>query len=148
MSLPRRRVLCLAAGLPLLGCRPRTSSTDSSARPEPCPELDPDESWIELPLSEWPELAQVGIGVPVDLPEHFATLLIVQEREGCYLALWRICTHGACEVVYEDGEIVCPCHDSRFGPDGEVLQGPATRALVAWEVGRTEESVWLRRPEG
>lgn len=143
MSLGRRQLLRLGAGLPLLACRPRQDETGAA-----CPEVQPDEQWVELSLEQWPELAAVGVGVPVDLPEQFATLLVVQEAEGCYIALWRICTHGACEVEYDAGEVVCPCHGSRFSLEGEVLEGPATRDLVAWEVGRQADSVWLRRPDG
>ncbi len=140
-SLARRQLLRLGAGLPLLACRSRPEETG-----EVCPDVQPDEQWVELPLEQWPELAAVGIGVPVDIPEQFATLIVIQESEGCYVALWRICTHGACEVVFHEGQVICPCHGSRFSLEGEVLEGPATRALVAWEAGLQGASVWLRRP--
>jgi cytochrome b6-f complex iron-sulfur subunit len=47
------------------------------------------------------------------------------------LALHRACTHLDCLVSWDDGsqKFVCPCHGSEFGPQGDCLQGPATRSL-------------------
>ncbi len=41
------------------------------------------------------------------------------------------CTHLGCTVGWDaaDGVFACPCHGSRYGPDGLVVQGPAARAL-------------------
>lgn len=41
------------------------------------------------------------------------------------------CTHLGCLVAFNRAERAweCPCHGSRFAPDGSILQGPAVRPL-------------------
>jgi glycine/D-amino acid oxidase-like deaminating enzyme/nitrite reductase/ring-hydroxylating ferredoxin subunit len=54
-----------------------------------------------------------------------------RDAEGRLHVLSARCTHLGCIVRWNsgDGSWDCPCHGSRFGPDGEVLQGPAVRSL-------------------
>jgi len=42
------------------------------------------------------------------------------------------CPHEGCDVEWsaERREFQCPCHDSRFGPDGARLGGPAEHGLA------------------
>ena len=48
-------------------------------------------------------------------------------------ALSPVCTHLGCLVHWNNSETSwdCPCHGSRFNPDGRVLNGPAVAALEA-----------------
>ncbi|MFB9320261.1 FAD-dependent oxidoreductase [Cryptosporangium minutisporangium] len=46
------------------------------------------------------------------------------------------CTHLGCIVQFNDAETAweCPCHGSRFGIDGAVIQGPANQPLQPQDV--------------
>ena len=54
-----------------------------------------------------------------------------RDLEGKVCVVDTTCTHMGCEVKWNDGERSwdCPCHGSRFAPDGEVLEGPAVKPL-------------------
>lgn len=53
--------------------------------------------------------------------------------EGELRVVSPVCTHMGCYVTWNPAETSwdCPCHGSRFGTDGRVLQGPAVRDLEA-----------------
>ncbi|MCL6106811.1 MAG: Rieske 2Fe-2S domain-containing protein [Actinobacteria bacterium] len=48
------------------------------------------------------------------------------------IVLENICTHMGCETDWNPAEETwdCPCHGSRYHPDGTVLRGPAAQALT------------------
>jgi Rieske Fe-S protein len=51
--------------------------------------------------------------------------------DGSLVAVSAICTHLGCQVNWNTAERSwdCPCHGSRFSPEGDVLQGPAVHRL-------------------
>ncbi|MFI1249298.1 FAD-dependent oxidoreductase [Streptomyces anulatus] len=61
---------------------------------------------------------------------------VYRHQDGTLRAVSARCTHLGCLVSFNDAEATweCPCHGSRFGTDGTVLQGPATRPLDRLEV--------------
>jgi Rieske Fe-S protein len=54
-----------------------------------------------------------------------------RDEAGSLHAVSAVCTHMGCTVAWNDGEKSwdCPCHGSRFSPDGAVLHGPAVEPL-------------------
>jgi glycine/D-amino acid oxidase-like deaminating enzyme/nitrite reductase/ring-hydroxylating ferredoxin subunit len=54
-----------------------------------------------------------------------------RDEAGVLHAHSAVCTHLNCIVQYNDAEksFDCPCHGSRFGYDGRVIQGPAVTPL-------------------
>jgi len=65
--------------------------------------------------SEWKRVAQsrVWLRYGADGPE----------------GILATCTHLGCEVNFEAGEWICPCHGSRYDQDGRVVHGPAVKPL-------------------
>ncbi|MBX7223381.1 MAG: ubiquinol-cytochrome c reductase iron-sulfur subunit [Blastocatellia bacterium] len=53
---------------------------------------------------------------------------IFKDKEGVY-AISTICTHLGCVVKPSAEGFECPCHGSRFHPDGTVAKGPAPKPL-------------------
>jgi glycine/D-amino acid oxidase-like deaminating enzyme/nitrite reductase/ring-hydroxylating ferredoxin subunit len=64
--------------------------------------------------------------------------LVAAHRDdtGVVHAVSPVCTHLGCRVSFNVAERSwdCPCHGSRYDPDGNVLQGPATRPLEPKQV--------------
>ena len=56
---------------------------------------------------------------------------VSRDASGRLHAVSARCTHLGCIVDWNgaEGSWDCPCHGSRFGPDGAVLQGPAVAPL-------------------
>lgn len=64
----------------------------------------------------------------------------VVRRGGSLYALRSICTHQACLVKPLAGaEFACPCHGSRFEPDGTVTKGPAVRSLWRYAIAKSAD---------
>jgi len=77
-----------------------------------------------------------------DVPVGGGTILsadkvvVTQPTKGHFKAFSAICTHMGCPVgSIENGQIVCPCHQSHFSiKDGSVVSGPAPSPLPAKKV--------------
>lgn len=57
---------------------------------------------------------------------------VYRDPKGDVVTISAKCTHMGCTVKWNAAEKVwdCPCHGSRYAPTGEVINGPAERALA------------------
>jgi glycine/D-amino acid oxidase-like deaminating enzyme/nitrite reductase/ring-hydroxylating ferredoxin subunit len=83
-----------------------------------------------------PESAKLGAirrGEGKVLLEHGKRVACSRDSQGKLHRVSAICTHMGCVVHWNDAERTwdCPCHGSRFQPDGRVLAGPAEAPLEA-----------------
>jgi cytochrome b6-f complex iron-sulfur subunit len=61
------------------------------------------------------------------------------------IALWQKCPHLGCAVPWDEkeGQFHCPCHGSTFSVVGDVMGGPAPRAMDYFPVEIINDEVWV-----
>jgi nucleotide-binding universal stress UspA family protein/nitrite reductase/ring-hydroxylating ferredoxin subunit len=80
----------------------------------------------------------VGRSIDDLAPGHGGLVLVAGRRlavykaeDGSVVTLSPRCQHMGCTVDWNDGDQTwdCPCHGSRYGREGKVIRGPATKDL-------------------
>jgi Rieske Fe-S protein len=63
-------------------------------------------------------------------------VVLYRDVGGNLHAMSSVCPHRGCDVQWNGDDKVwdCPCHGSRFAPDGTVIRGPAMQRLSPAEV--------------
>lgn len=84
-----------------------------------------------LPTTAPTTVAEIPPGSGAVVRDGWELCAVHRAYDGSIHALSARCTHLGCVVHFEESEQAwaCPCHGSRFGVDGSVLQGPAVRPL-------------------
>lgn len=72
---------------------------------------------------------------------------------GQIVALSAVCPHLGCAVGWDAsaGNFLCPCHDSRFSPEGQKLTGPSERGLDELPLKQVDgrlQLTWVRYKQG
>jgi glycine/D-amino acid oxidase-like deaminating enzyme/nitrite reductase/ring-hydroxylating ferredoxin subunit len=82
-------------------------------------------------------LDEVGIGEGKILKVDGKKVAAYRDDAGKVHCVSTVCTHLKCDVAWNGAERTwdCPCHGSRFTPDGEVLNGPARHPLEKVDLG-------------
>lgn len=77
------------------------------------------------------QTSEVEPGSAVSFRDSGNPAVLVHLQDGDFVAYSAVCTHQQCEVSYQDGQLVCPCHGSAFDPadGGAVVTGPAEQPL-------------------
>jgi Rieske Fe-S protein len=107
---------------------------------DPALKKDTSEGWI--PVGKVEEMP-VGVPTPFSFTvvqvngwertstSHGGYILRKSEDPNDLLILNSRCTHLGCTVNWDEADKVylCPCHDAKFGLQGQVLDGPPPRPL-------------------
>jgi cytochrome b6-f complex iron-sulfur subunit len=89
--------------------------------------------------SEQSLATQFDLGLASDYPVGSRTTyppaqaFIIHSEEG-YRAISLVCPHLGCVVNATEDGFACPCHGSRYMPDGSLRNGPASRPLTSLQV--------------
>jgi glycine/D-amino acid oxidase-like deaminating enzyme/nitrite reductase/ring-hydroxylating ferredoxin subunit len=77
------------------------------------------------------ELSEMAPGEGRLVKYEGSKLAIYKDENGKIFALNPVCTHAKCIVDWNSAEKSwdCPCHGARYDIDGQVITGPAHRAL-------------------
>lgn len=106
------------------GSTPTTPSGGTSATPTPTPGVE-----VRVPLMAVGETVAASIRLVGGL---VTPLAVTRTSEAQVVAVSRVCTHEACTVNLPTSPLAvleCPCHGSRFQVGGQLVNGPAPRAL-------------------
>ncbi len=90
----------------------------------------------------------VRLGKPSEFPPGSVAMrpeqkvCIIATEEGIS-AVSLVCTHLGCIVKLAEDGFDCPCHGSKFDAQGEVVTGPAPRALLWLAVSQAPDGTLL-----
>ena len=79
--------------------------------------------------------ALMGVGETVALFDGDQSIAVTRTGTSTVVAVSRTCTHQGCTVLLPGSPgatLDCPCHGSRFTVQGQVVNGPAARALPSY----------------
>lgn len=84
-----------------------------------------------LPAENIPGLSALAPGEGKVVKYEDQKLAVYKSENGEVHAIHPVCTHMRCDVKWNSAERSwdCPCHGARYDVDGNVLTGPADRAL-------------------
>jgi Rieske Fe-S protein len=65
--------------------------------------------------------------------------VIIHDKDGSFRAISLACTHLGCTIEERNFGFECPCHSSRYDPEGAVLKGPAAANLKKLRITESED---------
>ena len=73
-------------------------------------------------------------------------VIVVRDSNNELSALNPVCTHQGCIVEWspDSDTLVCPCHNAKYAPDGEVLAAPAPAPLATYQVKEENGEIMVK----
>lgn len=108
-------------------------------------------AYMQPRLAEGEFGGQINAGKVDDFPPGSVTHIpngrfyLARLADGGFLALYQRCTHLGCNVPWEQTQnaFICPCHNSQFTVEGDVLNPPAPRPLDLFSVSIQDGQVMV-----
>ena len=95
---------------------------------------------IQVSPTQYPELAKPNGAIKLQ-PAGMEDPIYLLANGSDFVAVSPICTHRGCTVDVHGERLVCPCHGSTYNRSGEVLKGPAQRALTRYAITRRADTL-------
>ena len=94
--------------------------------------------------SQPPAPTEYDLGPASNYPPGSRTLLpqvpaVLIHADKGFSALSLVCTHLGCTVESSPQGFTCPCHGSRFDPQGKLIRGPAAKSLAVLRLETSPE---------
>jgi cytochrome b6-f complex iron-sulfur subunit len=101
--------------------------------------------FINFRLPRKPRVVQINQNVGTDGSLTTDELIVFTDDAGAW-AVSRTCTHLGCRIAVKPTENIleCPCHQSRFTPQGRVIRGPAKKSLTRYRAEPMENGPGFR----
>lgn len=134
----------IATSLPvaIAACTPGADEAATSEATAP-PETDSGPADGFVALGTTAELEAQGSLTSEDAFSEPVMVIQDPADPAALIALSAKCTHAGCTVVWQEDLFACPCHGSKFNPDGTVATGPADAPLAKYTAKVEGDSVMV-----
>ncbi len=134
----------IATSLPvaIAACTPGADEAATSEATAP-PETDSGSADGFVALGTTAELEAQGSLTSEDAFSEPVVVIQDPADPAALIALSAKCTHAGCTVVWQEDLFACPCHGSKFNPDGTVATGPADAPLAKYTAKVEGDSVMV-----
>ncbi len=79
-------------------------------------------------------------------PTSIGAVWIIMDKNKKFAVFTSICPHLGCGINWDEnsGNFVCPCHDSFFDIEGNVLSGPSPRGMDTLETEIKDGKIFVK----
>lgn len=99
---------------------------------------------ITIPKTEALALAAPN-GIMMVSAKHLPVAIVVRRlADNSLAAVSTVCTHAGCEVRVLPDAFQCPCHGSEYDVTGEVIEGPAAKALQKFAITENQDMITIK----
>jgi Rieske Fe-S protein len=96
---------------------------------------------VRLSIAAFPDLLAPRGAVRIQPAQQDDPVYVLALGQDEFAAVSPICTHRGCVVDVAGERLVCPCHGSTYSRRGDVLRGPAERALTRYPLARDGDAL-------